>query len=90
MKKISLIILILTAITNIFAFTDSSNYWNQINNFNYSEFYTQYKDLPDGKSIKRGKLAFALYKTGEESRSWAQIAEENLSASIQNTDLTQI
>lgn len=78
-KKVSLFLLILI-VGNIFATTGPINFWERVNNFEYSSFLEEYNEL-DQSSINpiiRGKLAYALYLTGGREPSWLEVAATDL------------
>lgn len=86
MKKITSILFISIFMSQLLADTNIIDYWKRLNSFDYDGFYKEYTNLEnitgEERNIRRGKLAYALYYTGDQKLDWLKIAVESISGSI--------
>lgn len=92
-KKIISLLFVVMYTANLTADTEIKNYWDRLNSFDYDGFHSEYENL--GKStetlsnIKKGKLAYALFYTGDQKLDWLEIAVKNISHSIDQVEISE-
>lgn len=84
MKKIFTAVVIALFASQLYAITEGNEYWNGINSYDYDSFLAEYNNTGDEDGIKKGKLAYALYLTGDRDSSWLIIANSSLSGVLEN------
>lgn len=87
--KLIYVFLFLLISVGLFSVTEESEYWKRINDYDYIGFLKDYNSLDEANSLQRGKLAYALYITGDRDSEWIEIAANSISAHLQDPNLSQ-
>lgn len=88
MKRFFTSIVIALFASQLYAITEGNEYWNRVNSYDYDSFLAEYNNTNENNEAKKGKLAYALYLTGDKSKEWIEIATSNILNAVEKNSIS--